>query len=78
MSTEKVYDGEAEKTRLVKLRDDKRAELLAAIVDLETAAWARRWTDLKAARARIEAVTGLKVVGPLRAALEQARRAERG
>lgn len=41
----------------------------AALPALETAAWSRSWTKLKAARMPFEAL-GLRVVGPIRKALE--------
>jgi hypothetical protein len=44
------------------------------LIALETAAWSRRWTDVKAARARIEELTGLTIIGPLRRELERRRR----
>jgi hypothetical protein len=63
----KLFDREL----LTKLREDKREALAVAIASLETAAWARRWPDVQAARARIHELTGLEIIGPMRRALRE-------
>lgn len=62
------------KQEMLQYRQWKRDEVLDALIALETAAWSRRWTDVKAARARIEELTGLTIIGPLRRELERRRR----
>ena len=48
------------------------------IIALETAAWSRKWSAVKAARARLELLTGLTIVGPLRHELEKKTKALHG
>lgn len=63
---------------MLRYREWKREEVAKALVALETAAWARRWADLKTARARIELLTGLTITGPFRRELEKARKESAG
>lgn len=49
----------------------KRDEVLDVLIELETAAWTRNWLGVQAARARIEELTGLHVIGPMRRELQE-------
>lgn len=50
---------------------DSQRALEEALTELQAAAWARSWSRLQRARAKVADVSGLRVESPLRAALKK-------
>lgn len=46
------------------------AQLLDALIELQSASWSRSWKRVKAARRRVKELTGIDVSGPLTATLD--------
>jgi hypothetical protein len=56
--------------RVITLLRSERAELTAALIELQAASWSRSWTRVLKARERVKELTGIEVSGPLKASLK--------